>query len=72
MQKQPVHEVLEERLAHRGFHCLTREVESFGQIFYEVFIAHQDGRKGKMVSKRRTDALMSLIHVMDLPDLTAF
>jgi hypothetical protein len=72
MPKPPVHEVLEERLARRGFRCFTREIELFGQICYEVFIAHTDGRKGKMVSKRRTDALMGLIHVMGMSELTSF
>lgn len=72
MPKRPLHEILEERLAHRGFHCLTREIDFFDQLCYEVFIAHHDGRKGKMVSKRRADALMGLIHIMDMPELTAF
>ena len=72
MSKQPFYEVLEERLAHQGFRCFTREVQFLDQICYEVLVAHQDGRKGKMVSKRRTDALMSLIHILDMPELVAF
>ena len=67
-----VHNILEERLAHEGFQCLTRKVHSHGMVRYEVFIAHPDGRKGQMVNKRRTDALMSLIQAMDMPELTCF
>jgi len=72
MSNQPLYHILEERLTHRGFQCLSRKVDVDGLVRFEVFVAHKDGRKAKIIRKSRTDALVSLINDLDMPELTAF